>query len=331
MVLDRAGQGGVVALGQVVEVLVVGERHAPAARHHRVAVQQQQIVVGEVAVDPLQVPQRDGVVEDELGPPLTEAGRRGRLQVGPLARRDHLDVHACMLSPGTSAGMLGDMSAAIVVLAAGSGSRVGAGVNKVLLELGDTTVLGWSLRAALGVPDVSHLVVVVREGDQDAVAATAGPLLGERELVLVVGGASRHDSEWRALLALAPHVEARRIDVVAIHDGARPLAGTALFETTIAIARERGGAIPVVELTGLVGPDLHPVAGRPVGVQTPQAFRAPELLAAYAAAHEDGFTGTDTATCLTAYADLAVVAVPGSPRNLKVTFPEDVALATALL
>lgn len=221
-----------------------------------------------------------------------------------------------------------------MVLAAGSGSRVGAGVNKVLLELGGTTVLARSLRTALRVPDVSHVVLVVREGEQDAVADTVGALLGDRELILVVGGASRHDSEWAALRALAPEVDSGRVDVIAIHDGARPLAEVELFLSTIAAARRHGGAIPVVRLTSLVDHALHPLAGIPAGVQTPQAFRAPALLAAYAAADADGFTGTDTAACLAAYADpatVSVVAVPGSPRNVKVTFPEDVALATALL
>jgi 2-C-methyl-D-erythritol 4-phosphate cytidylyltransferase len=66
-------------------------------------------------------------------------------------------------------------------------------------------------------------------------------------------------------------------------------------------------------------------------VQTPQAFRARELLAAYRQAAVDGFVGTDTAACLERYTDLAVVGVPSSPTNLKITFPEDVTLAEALL
>ena len=66
------------------------------------------------------------------------------------------------------------------------------------------------------------------------------------------------------------------------------------------------------------------------GVQTPQAFRAGALLAAYTAAEADGFDGTDTAACLEAYADVTVVAVPGSSLNLKITFPEDLALAANL-
>ncbi len=65
-------------------------------------------------------------------------------------------------------------------------------------------------------------------------------------------------------------------------------------------------------------------------MQTPQAFRAAVLLEAYRRADDDGFDGTDTAACLERYTQVEVVAVPGSARNLKITFPEDVALAERL-
>jgi 2-C-methyl-D-erythritol 4-phosphate cytidylyltransferase len=68
-----------------------------------------------------------------------------------------------------------------------------------------------------------------------------------------------------------------------------------------------------------------------VGVQTPQAFRARPLLEAYRAAARDGFEGTDTAATFERYAGLPVVAVPSTPANLKVTWPEDLALAEELL
>ena len=223
------------------------------------------------------------------------------------------------------------MSSALVVLAAGSGTRVGAGMNKVLLPLTDTTVLGMSLRAALEVDDVHRIVLVVRPGEQTAVAEAVVPVLGTGAVLVVEGGATRHASEWAALTALRAEIEAGEIDVVAIHDGARPLASPELFATTIDIAREVGGAIPVVPLTGVADRSgLRPHAGV-VGVQTPQAFRAAELLAAHAAADTDGFEGTDTAACLAAYTDLRIAAVPSSPLNLKVTFAEDLAAAEALL
>lgn len=222
-----------------------------------------------------------------------------------------------------------------MILAAGTGSRVGAGSNKVLLPLGDRPVLAWSVRdaSALGgaAPDErARVLVVVRPGEQDDVAAALTPYLGDDEVSLVEGGQTRHASEWAALRALAPAIAAGEIDVVVIHDGARPLAGRGLFAATVAAARESGGAIPVVPLSGLLargGRDLPPELA---GVQTPQAFRAPDLLAAYTAAAADGFDGTDTAACWARYCDLPVAAVPSTPANLKITFPEDLDLALRL-
>ncbi len=222
------------------------------------------------------------------------------------------------------------MSTAIVILAAGSGSRVGAGVNKVLLPLRDVPVLAWSVRDALALLDVRRLVLVVRPEDRSAVEAAVAPHLGHRELLVVDGGETRHASEWVALQVLADEITSGDVDVVAVHDGARPLAGTTLWETVIAAAREVGGAIPVAPVTQLLHADLTPVAEQVGAVQTPQAFRAPELLAAYRAAAADGFEGTDTASCVATYCDLEVAAVPSSALNLKVTFPEDVALAVEL-
>jgi len=223
------------------------------------------------------------------------------------------------------------MQAAVVILAGGSGTRVGADTNKVLLPLGDGTVLGRSVRAALDVPDVTRLVLVVRPGDEEAVRAAVAPLLGDREVRMVRGGATRHASEWAALQALSEDIDAGAVDVVAVHDGARPLADVALFAATLDAAREHGGALPIVELPGLLGRDLRAAAPGLVGVQTPQAFRAAPLLDAHRRAAADRFESTDTAACFERYCDLPVVAVHGGATNLKVTFPEDLAVAERLL
>ena len=222
------------------------------------------------------------------------------------------------------------MPVAVVILAAGSGTRVGAEVNKVLLPLRDAPVLAWSVRDALTLPDVRRLVLVVRPEDRAAVEAAVAPHLGDREAVVVDGGATRHASEWAALRVLAPEITSGEVDVLVVHDGARPLAGAALWQAVVTAARESGGAIPVVALTHVLHADLTPVAEEVGGVQTPQAFRAAEVLAAYAAAAADGFEGTDTAACVAAYRDIDVGAVPSSALNVKVTFPEDVALAAEL-
>lgn len=222
------------------------------------------------------------------------------------------------------------MPTAVVILAAGSGTRVGAEVNKVLLPLRDVPVLVWSVRDALALHDVRRLVLVVRPADRSAVEDAVAPHLGDHEVLVVDGGATRHASEWAALQVLADDITSGEVDVVAVHDGARPLAGVDLWEAVVAAARQVGGAIPVVPVTQLLHTDLTPVTDGVGAVQTPQAFRAPDLLQAYRAAASDGFEGTDTAACVAMYADLAVAAVPGSALNLKVTFPEDVALAVEL-
>jgi 2-C-methyl-D-erythritol 4-phosphate cytidylyltransferase len=220
---------------------------------------------------------------------------------------------------------------AAVLLAAGSGSRVAAEINKVLLEVDGISILARSVRTILEVVGVHRIVLVVRPEERGAVREAVAPHLGAHDLWVVDGGAERHDSEWQALQTLAAEIEDGELDIVAIHDAARPLATEALWRAVIDTAARHGGAIPVVPIPPLSRRDGTVAAGGLVGVQTPQAFRARELLAAYRRADEDGFVGTDTAACLERYAELVVVGVPSSATNLKVTFPEDVELAASLL
>jgi 2-C-methyl-D-erythritol 4-phosphate cytidylyltransferase len=220
---------------------------------------------------------------------------------------------------------------AVVLLAAGSGRRVGAEVNKVLLPLDGLPLLAHGVRTALAVDDVHRIVVVVRPEDRDDVAAALRPHLGETDVWLVEGGAERHDSEARALHALRADVLAGEIDVVAIHDAARPLGSADLFRRTVHAAAAHGAAVPALPAGTLSTLDGRVADGPLAGVQTPQAFAARPLLDAYDAAARDGFVGTDTAACLERYAQLPVHAVAGEATNLKVTFPEDLALAEQLL
>jgi 2-C-methyl-D-erythritol 4-phosphate cytidylyltransferase len=224
-------------------------------------------------------------------------------------------------------------TAAVVILAAGSGSRVGADVNKVLLDLDGTPALAHSVLTVLGLSGVDPVVLVCRPGEEDDVAAAVGPYLGGRDVLLVPGGATRHESEQAALAVLASRIEAGEVDVVVVHDGARALAPASLFEQVVVVAREAGGAVPTVPLAGLLPRDpageLPP--GELVSVQTPQAFQAEPLLEAYRSARGDGFDGTDTAACLERYRpDVAIMSVPAGPANLKITYAEDFEAAARL-
>ena len=221
--------------------------------------------------------------------------------------------------------------AAIVLLAGGSGTRVGAGRNKVLLPLDGIPVLAHSVRTALDIEGAHRVVVVVRAQDRDDVAGSLGPHLGSHDVWLVDGGEERHDSEYCALRALREDIESGQIDVVAIHDAARPLATAALFRTAIDVAATEGSAVPAVPAGRLSTAAGALAPSDLVAVQTPQAFDARTLLAAYDAADGDGFTGTDTAACLERYAGTAIHPVDRERHNVKITFADDLRFAEELL
>ncbi len=225
----------------------------------------------------------------------------------------------------------GPARAAVVLLAAGAGNRVGAEVNKILLPLDARPVLAHGLRTVLALENVHRIVVVVRPGDREAVVAALEPHLGTHDLWLVDGGAERHDSEARALDALRAEILAGEIDIVALHDAARPLATVELFTAVIDAASRYGAAVPVLRAGPLSSRDGTAAPGDLVAVQTPQAFAAGTLLEAYDAAAADGFAGTDTAACLERYSSTGMHAIPGEATNLKITFPEDVAFASVLI
>jgi len=228
----------------------------------------------------------------------------------------------------------GRLRAAVIVLAAGDGNRVGAGTNKVLLPLAGLPVFAWSLRWVDDLEYAVRVVVVVRDQDRGFVEQELTEHFPERDIAVVTGGLTRHVSEWNGLCAVAGAVDAGEIDVVVIHDAARPLAGPEMFRAVIELAAGSGGAVPVRGQPALVARDAIAapgVQGRLVGVQTPQAFQARPLLGAYRRAAQDGYAGTDTAGCAERYTDLSITAVPGPATNVKITYPEDLALAERLI
>ena len=223
--------------------------------------------------------------------------------------------------------------AALVMLAAGDGRRAGHDTNKVLLPLAGRRVYTWAIRWAKELPAIRRTVLVIREQDRATIESTLAREVEDPAVTVVTGGDSRHGSEWAALQVLAPAIESGELDVVVIHDAARPLASTELFDRVITCGFAQGGAIPAIlqdNLTAVDESDSLPQVDV-VAVQTPQAFAARPLLAAYTRAHEDGFVGTDTASCMERYTPLPVHWVAGDARNIKITFPEDLFLAERLL
>jgi 2-C-methyl-D-erythritol 4-phosphate cytidylyltransferase len=237
------------------------------------------------------------------------------------------------------------MTTTAILLAGGSGARLGTGDNKAYLELGGHPLLAWSLAAFERCALVDDVVLVTRTEDHDRARSAAAAVGASKLRDVVTGGATRHGSEQAGLESIAPAIASGHVTLVAIHDAARPFITGALLERLLLAAAEHGGAVPGLA----VGPALlvrvdrgvqgEQSAQRPAPeataiataalrrMQTPQAFHAAGLLAAYRAATAAGFDGVDTAETVEHHGALEVVVVPGDPDNRKITYADDLAAA----
>jgi 2-C-methyl-D-erythritol 4-phosphate cytidylyltransferase len=237
---------------------------------------------------------------------------------------------------------------AAVVLAGGSGTRVGVEINKVYLPLAGESVISWSLKAFARVAEIGALVVVIRPEDAELAHRVIQKL--DLDVEVVFGGDTRQTSELSALRHLADRIKSGAIDLVLLHDGARPLIDSRLITEVANAARVHGGAVPGLAADDLIevkagNGDSALVSSRVfdfthgdstppttlVRVQTPQGFHAAKLLEAYELAEKNNFSGTDTASCVERFSDLRTQWVTGRRENIKVTYKHDVAIAERLL
>jgi len=219
---------------------------------------------------------------------------------------------------------------AVVLLAAGSGSRFGHATNKVWLDLSGMSVICRTIsNAHIAFPN-APILLVINPDDEKLALKIIETEVPEIKLEIIYGGTTRHGSEYQALMHLKSGINSGDVDVVLIHDGARPLATPDLYKKIAEVAFEKGGAIPTTTINPVEIDLSHDT--QIVRVQTPQGFRAKELLKAYESAEVDGFVGTDTGACVESYfPEIKAVAVDAEVANLKITFAQDLKVAAALL
>lgn len=226
--------------------------------------------------------------------------------------------------------MSSENTVAVVVLAAGSGTRFGHATNKVWLQLEGRTIIARSIENAAKGFDNPRVLLVINPDDAELASKVLEQEISEINVEVLNGGSSRHESEYNALQYLAPAIENGEIEVILIHDGARPLATPTLFTQIANAAKQYGGAIPTIALTPREMDTHHDEMI--VRVQTPQGFVATQLLKAYELAAKDNFVGTDTAACMEKYfPQLKTMAIQSDASNIKITYPQDLIIATGLL
>ena len=210
---------------------------------------------------------------------------------------------------------------AVLILAGGSGSRVGSNTPKQYLKFGSKAVIRHTVDVLLTHPSVDTVQVVISENDWELYAdALAGASLPDP----VAGGATRQESGYRGLQAL----ETDGPDYVLIHDAARPFVDHATIDRVIAALETQQAVLPAVAVTDT----LKRSTGTPPAVeatldredlwraQTPQGFRFPEILAAHRNAA--GLELTDD-TAIAEHAGMTVALVTGNEDNFKITTRED--------
>ena len=201
-------------------------------------------------------------------------------------------------------------------------------VDKVFVPLAGVPLIARTLRAFQACPAVSRLVLVLALENLERGRSLAAEGGFGKVSAVCAGGPRRQDSVRLGLEALG------ECDWVAVHDGARPLVTQALIERALEAARETGAAVPALPIvdtvkeTGASRSIVRTVdRGRLFAVQTPQVFRYDLLLRAHREIERDV---TDDAAMLEALG-LPVRVFPGERRNIKITTPEDLELAEAIL
>lgn len=217
-----------------------------------------------------------------------------------------------------------------VIVAAGSARRM-EGIDKVLAPLGELPVLVHTLYAFQDCPRFDEIVVVTREDLLVEVSRICKDFQLEKVSKVVVGGRERIDSVLAGIREVRPEA-----DLIAVHDGARPLVPQQVLEAVVERAAETGAAAPALPVTDTVKRAREGLTEETVDrselwtVQTPQVFEAGLIRAAVEKAAADGESPTDECGAVERLG-MKVSLTPGSKENMKITTPFDLILGEAIL
>ncbi|MDD5482118.1 MAG: 2-C-methyl-D-erythritol 4-phosphate cytidylyltransferase [Kiritimatiellae bacterium] len=219
-----------------------------------------------------------------------------------------------------------------IIVAGGKSERMGADIDKAFLSLGTKPVVVYSLLAFEKCRDIDEVVLVVRRDRIDAARQAARMFGCNKVKKIVAGGAQRQQSVSKGLQAAAED-----IDIAVVHDGARPCVTSDLITQTINSAKQHGSGVAAVKITDTVksvekGVIISETVDRTKLwlVQTPQAFKADLLRKAFAHVEKKKIRITDESSAVELVAK-GVRLVVSSSSNIKITTPDDLTLAAALM
>jgi 2-C-methyl-D-erythritol 4-phosphate cytidylyltransferase len=225
------------------------------------------------------------------------------------------------------------LTASAIIVAAGSGVRLGSNVPKAFVKIAGRTMLSYSLAMITKVASIGEVVIAVPEGFESAARAEVAAVGLGFPVKITAGGLERQDSVRIALALTSVENE-----LVIVHDAARPIATPEIFDACLSAAARAGGAIaatPVADTLKRVGIDGKSIAGTVARTglwqaQTPQAFRRDLLVEAHRRAVSETIVATDDAD-LVERTGVRVEVVEASTANIKITTPSDLAIVEAII
>jgi 2-C-methyl-D-erythritol 4-phosphate cytidylyltransferase len=220
----------------------------------------------------------------------------------------------------------------VIIVAAGQGTRMGPGVDKLFLEIAGRPLIAHTWHRFDQAPEIDEIILVIRPGMQEAYQEIARLYPPTKPFQVVLGGAQRQDSVWNGLAAVSP-----KCALVAIQDGARPCTSPQTIRDTVEAARRTGAAVAAQRVTDTIkesdgGTQIARTIDRSRlwSVQTPQVFRLEVIRKAMTAAREKSLHLTDDTAACEAIGQ-AVQLVETRRPNPKATSPADLPYLETLL
>jgi 2-C-methyl-D-erythritol 4-phosphate cytidylyltransferase len=223
------------------------------------------------------------------------------------------------------------LKASAIIVAAGSGVRLGSNVPKAFVKIAGCTMLSYSLVTVRQINSIDEVVITVPAGFENAARAEVAAAALSIPVKIAPGGIERQDS-----VRIALELTSAESDLVIVHDAARPLATPEIFEACLSAASRTGAAIAAIS----VSDTLKRVADSSITAtiaraglwqaQTPQAFRRAVLVTAHQRALSEKIAATDDAD-LVERTGARVEVVEASTNNIKITTPSDLAIVEAII
>lgn len=220
-----------------------------------------------------------------------------------------------------------------IIVAGGKGKRMGQQISKQYIKIGEKEIIARTIEAFQESNSIDEIILVVPECDINLCKEN---IVGKYEFskvsIIISGGSERQESVYKGLKHCSPQTE-----LVLIHDGVRPFVDEDIIKRTIRGAeksRACTAAVPVKDTIKVIGEDNlsieTPDRSKLWAIQTPQAFDYKLVLKAHETAQKEGFNGTDD-TMLVEHIGHRVKVIMGSYMNIKITTPEDIIFAEAII